>query len=102
MLGWSFGIVAMGITLLRIVDPNNKSDTLPDYVTGYAISGTIETVLIVVAPILVSLGYGLPLAIVLVILSFLCWFITYKVFGIQNMAGHHPRPGEAHIHAKNH
>lgn len=56
--GWSTGTVAMGIALLRIVDPDSKSKTLDDYGLAYIPIAPVEIALITFAPILVGNGFG--------------------------------------------
>ncbi|WP_042143686.1 sodium/glutamate symporter [Paucisalibacillus sp. EB02] len=51
--GWTTGTVAMGIALLRIVDPDMKSNTLDDYGLAYIPIAPVEILLITFAPILV-------------------------------------------------
>ncbi|WP_018922873.1 sodium/glutamate symporter [Salsuginibacillus kocurii] len=58
--GWSTGTVAMGVALLRIVDPNNESSTLDDYALGYAGMVPVEVAIITFGPVLIIAGAGLP------------------------------------------
>jgi len=60
--GWITGVTAMGIALLRIVDPNNDSDTLDDFGVGYLFLAPIEIGLLTAAPLLLSQGYEWGLA----------------------------------------
>lgn len=60
--GWVTGIVAMGIALLRIVDPGNKSNALGDYALAYLIISPIEIGLVTFGPIIISSGYYWQLA----------------------------------------
>ncbi|MCZ2257424.1 sodium/glutamate symporter [Sporosarcina sp. G11-34] len=57
--GWTTGTVAMGMALLRIVDPEAKSKTLDDYGLAYIPIAPVEILLITFAPLLVlnSQGY---------------------------------------------
>ncbi|WNF36366.1 sodium/glutamate symporter [Bacillaceae bacterium IKA-2] len=54
--GWSTGTVAMGLALLRIVDPDLKSKTLDDYAISYLGMVPPEMLIITMAPILFSIG----------------------------------------------
>ncbi len=54
--GWSTGTVAMGLALLRIVDPELKSKTLDDYAISYLGMVPPEMLIITMAPILFSIG----------------------------------------------
>ncbi len=100
MLGWSFGVVSMGVTLLRVVDPEFKSDTLSDYGTAYIIVGIIDTIKLVLLPTLIATGNGLIFGSALIVLAILSWVICWKTFGWQSAPGNVPRPGEAAIAEK--
>ncbi|UOQ92380.1 sodium:glutamate symporter [Halobacillus shinanisalinarum] len=56
--GWSTGTVAMGIALLRIVDPKSKSTTLDDYALGYVGMVPVEIMVITFGPIMMMAGFG--------------------------------------------
>ncbi|SDW08619.1 glutamate:Na+ symporter, ESS family [Marinococcus luteus] len=56
--GWSTGTVAMGIALLKIVDPKTESTTLDDYALGYIGMVPVEVVIITFGPLLVMSGLG--------------------------------------------
>jgi glutamate:Na+ symporter, ESS family len=66
--GWSTGTVAMGLALLRIVDPELKSKTMDDYALAYIGMVPIEIVIITFSPILFSIGFPwvMPIALLLV------------------------------------
>ena len=49
--------MAMGIALLRIVDPENRSKVLDDFAIAYLALGPIEVALVSLAPILISQGH---------------------------------------------
>ena len=71
--GWCTGVVAFGVTLLRIVDPDYESGTLEDYGLAYIIIAPIELFLVSLSPIfyatyggwttlvLVAAAVGIPL-----------------------------------------
>jgi len=63
--GWCTGVVAFGVTLLRIVDPNFESETLEDYGLAYIIIAPIELFLVSLSPIFYA-TYGLTTTLVLV------------------------------------
>lgn len=56
--GWATGTAAMGIALLRITDPDNKSGTLEDYGLAYILNAPIEILLVTFAPMLVVMGFS--------------------------------------------
>ncbi|MDR0960989.1 MAG: sodium:glutamate symporter [Mediterranea sp.] len=57
--GWCTGTVAMGIALLRIVDPDNKSHTMEDYAIAYMFIAPVEIALITLVPLAFFHGWGL-------------------------------------------
>ena len=57
--GWFTGTMAMGIALLRVVDPKMKSRCLDSYALAYLFIAPIEISLITFAPIAFVNGYGL-------------------------------------------
>lgn len=57
--GWFTGTMAMGIALLRIVDPRMRSRCLDSYALAYLFIAPVEISLITFAPLAFSSGYGL-------------------------------------------
>lgn len=58
--GWMTGTVALGILLLRVCDPKNKSHVLDDYAISYVPGSVADIILISFVPSFVMMGYGLP------------------------------------------
>ena len=56
--GWATGAVSTSIALLRIVDPKLQSRTLEEYGLAYLPVAPMETVTIIVTPLLVLAGLG--------------------------------------------
>ena len=69
--GWWTGTMAMGIALLRIVDPKMQSKALDDYALAYLPAAPVEILLISFVPILFVNGMGLWLSLGCLILSIL-------------------------------
>lgn len=63
--GWSTGTVAMGLALLRIVDPDNKTTTLQDYSISYIALVPFEVLIITFGPLMMMKGLGLVFSLVL-------------------------------------
>ena len=57
--GWFTGTMAMGIALLRVVDPKRRSRCLDDYALAYLFIAPVEICLITFAPVAFVNGYGL-------------------------------------------
>ncbi|TXL66834.1 sodium:glutamate symporter [Cerasibacillus terrae] len=76
--GWTTGTVAMGIALLRIVDPDGKSKTLDDYGLAYIPIAPVEVLLVTFGPLLVIQGQAWTFIGITLLASFLIFFISYK------------------------
>ncbi|PAB60715.1 sodium/glutamate symporter [Anaeromicrobium sediminis] len=97
IFGWSTGVIAIGVTLLRIVDPEFKSKTLEDYGMAYVFMSFIEILLISLLPILMVNGYGLITGLVcFVIFGTLIWITAHK-YGIKGGSMSELRQGEEEI-----
>ncbi|MBB6451122.1 ESS family glutamate:Na+ symporter [Geomicrobium halophilum] len=66
--GWSTGTVAMGVALLRIVDPDSKSTTLDDYALGYIGMVPVEVAIITFGPVLIISGFSFPFMLSLLLI----------------------------------
>lgn len=81
--GWWTGTMAMGIALLRIVDPKLSSKAMEDYALAYLPIAPLEIVLITFAPVLFVNGFGvwlllgcLALAAITILIAWLMkWFV---------------------------
>ena len=60
--GWFTGTMAMGIALLRVVDPKMKSRCMDSYALAYLFIAPVEIALITFAPVAFVNGYGLLFA----------------------------------------
>ena len=84
--GWWTGTMAMGIALLRIVDPKLSSKAMEDYALAYLPIAPIEIALITFSPILFANGMGvwllvgcLALALVTILIAWLMkWFVPHS------------------------
>jgi ESS family glutamate:Na+ symporter len=101
IFGWSTGVVAMGVTLLRIVDPDFKSKALEDYGVAYVFISMVELAIVSILPTVVALGFAtgnnwytlVPGAAMLGI-GLLLLGITAKKYGVQSKDGASLRAGE--------
>ena len=78
--GWFTGTKAMGIALLRVVDPGMRSRTLDNYALAYLFIAPVEISLITFAPAAFCAGYGLTF-------SFVCLAAALSVFLIARLKG---------------
>lgn len=97
IFGYITGVVAIGVTLLRIVDPDMKSRTLDDFGTAYTLQSIIEVFLVMFAPILVvSIGNILTGILLSIIGISLLLFSRWK-YGYYNGKMSDLRKGEKEI-----
>lgn len=97
IFGWSTGVVAIGVTLLRIVDPEFKSKTLEDYGMAYVFMSFIEIGLIAFLPTLIVNGYSVAAGGVCLVTCILLLAICAKKYGVHKGKASDLRPGEAQI-----
>lgn len=97
IFGWSTGVCAIGITLLRVVDPYSKSRTLEDYSMAYMFMSLMETALIASLPSIVVAGHQYAAGgICLAIFGVLLW-VCSRLYGVFRGKYSDLRPGEAEI-----
>lgn len=97
IFGWCTGVVAIGVTLLRICDPEMKSKTLDDYGTAYTLISIIEVFIVALTPQLaVSLGCGLVGTVELLI-GVALLFICARFYGVHKEKMSDLRDGESLI-----
>lgn len=77
--GWWTGTMAMGIALLRVVDPKSNSKALDDYAMAYLPIAPVEIALITFVPIAFMSGYGAWLLFGLLLLSALIILLAIKM-----------------------
>jgi ESS family glutamate:Na+ symporter len=95
--GWSTGVVAIGVTLLRIVDPEYRSKTLEDYGMAYVFLSFIEIGLIAVLPTLIVKGLSLKVGVLCLVVAGLILGVCAKKYGVFKGKGSDLRPGEADV-----
>ena len=77
--GWWTGTMAMGIALLRIVDPKLASKAMDDYAMAYLPIAPVEILLITFVPILFVNGLGIWLLLACLALSALVLLLAWKM-----------------------
>ena len=95
--GWTTGVVAIGVTLLRVVDPEFKSGALQDYGTAYVFIAIVEVFLVSVTPVLLLQGFGLATGLVLVAIAAALLIATAVKYGVNKQKMHELRPGEKEV-----
>lgn len=84
--GWNTGVVAIGITLLRVVDPRLKTRTLEEFGLAYVVISFVEIAMLVAIPLLVAEGIVLVPALVLT-----AAFVVLILLS-RSLVGWFPRP----------
>lgn len=77
--GWWTGTMAMGIALIRIVDPKMASKAMDDYALAYLPIAPVEILLITFVPILFVGGYGAWLMLGCLFVSLLILLVAFKM-----------------------
>lgn len=77
--GWWTGTMAMGIALIRIVDPKLISKALDDYALAYLPIAPVEILLITFVPICFASGYGVWLMLACLVISLLLILLAKKM-----------------------
>lgn len=81
--GWASGVVAIGMTLLRVCDPNFNSSTLEDFSISYLFANMFgELIIITIAPIMIANGLMLPYTGVLIAALLIITFVSWKVLKV--------------------
>lgn len=81
VFGWNTGVVAMGVTLLRVVDPSFKTKTLEDYGLAYVFISFFEIAIVSIVPSLVANGIIWAPAIVLTVAAIACFLLSAATCG---------------------
>lgn len=97
VFGWSTGVVATGVTLLRIVDPEFRSKTLEDYGMAYVFISVIELFIVSLTPLYVAMSVNAALitGAVLLAIAVALWAITALRYGVFKGKVSDLREGEA-------
>ena len=97
VFGWTTGVVAIGVTLLRLVDPEAKSGTLSDYGYAYTLQSVVEVFIIALTPILaVSMGC-IATGLIETAIALALFLVSAVLFGIRKEKMNELRPGEAEV-----
>ena len=106
VFGWSTGVVAIGVTLLRIVDPDFRSNTLNDYGIAYMFISMVELAIVSILPTIVALGfitgnywYTLLPGAAMLSISLMLLYVTVSRYGLQSSDGSLSRADEEFVTA---
>ena len=97
IFGWITGVVAVGVTLLRCVDPDMKSGTLDDYGISYSVQSIIEVFFVSFIPlIIVSIG-AIWAGLIFTVAGLLLFGASALLFGVYKKKWSELRAGEEEI-----
>lgn len=97
VFGYITGVVAIGVTLLRIVDPEMKSGTLDDFGSAYTVQSVVEVVLVSLVPTFAVLYGTIQTGAVLLAIGIGLIVANRVIYGINKSPMSQPRPGEAQV-----
>ena len=80
ILGISTGVMATGVILLRITDPEFKSGVLEDFGFAWIFLSFMDMMLVSFSPVLIMQGSGMIYSIALMIIAVSCLIICKNVF----------------------
>lgn len=80
--GWSTGVVAMGIALLRVVDPRRKSTTLDDYGLAYLPIAVVEIAVLSTLPLWIARGAVWLPGLVLTAVAAGLLLVSWRMIGL--------------------
>ena len=83
IFGMSSGVMATGVILLRIVDPEFRTGVLEDFGIAWIFMSVVDLLIVSLAPPLVMSGYGLVFGVCLFVLAGCCLLLSGKIFGVQ-------------------
>lgn len=82
--GWASGVTAIGITVLRICDPDFKSGTLDDFSISYLFGNMwAELTVVTMGPILIATGLAVPYTLALAGVLAVVLLITWRLKGFH-------------------
>ncbi|MDR3258394.1 MAG: hypothetical protein LBT51_02105 [Fusobacteriaceae bacterium] len=99
IFGYITGVVAIGITLLRIVDPEMKTGTLDDFGTAYTLQSIVELFLVTIIPVIVVNTGLIPVGAILMVIGIVLLLLSKWKYGSYTMKVpmDELRPGEGEI-----
>ena len=92
--GWNTGVVATGITLVRVVDPDDRSRTLEDFGLAYPPVSFIEIAVVTLLPLFVVRGIVIAPTLVLLAIAGAALVLSRVLLGWSNVPPAVLRPSE--------
>lgn len=100
IFGWITGVVAVGVTLLRCVDPDMKSNTLDDYGISYSIQSIIEVFFVSFIPVIVVTIGCIWSGVICTVIGLALFGTCALIYGVTNKKWDELREGEEEVLAQ--
>lgn len=94
IFGMATGVMATGVILLRITDPEFKTGVLEDFGFAWIFLSVIDMLIVSLAPMFIGNGMGVLIGIIFIAVAVFCLILSAKLFGIQKDNGTVRREGE--------
>lgn len=82
IFGMSTGVLATGVILLRIVDPEFESGVLEDFGFAWIFLSIVDMLVVSLTPMFVLNGMGIACGVVLTLIAAACLVLSGKMFGM--------------------
>ena len=97
IFGLTTGVMATGVILLRITDPEFKSGVLEDFGLAWIFLSIMDMMIVSLSPMFIGNGMGIAAGIVYCVIAIACLILSACLFGIQKDNGAVRRQGEITI-----
>lgn len=83
IFGMSTGVLATGVILLRILDPEFETGVLEDFGFAWIFLSIVDMLVVSLTPMFVLNGMGIMCGFVLVLIASICLALCGKMFGLE-------------------
>ena len=83
IFGQCTGVLATGVLLLRVSDPEFRTGALGDFGLVWLFFTIVDALLVALTPTLLLAGWGLPAGVVITLLAVVFLLLSWKMFGVR-------------------
>nr|WP_286165968.1 hypothetical protein [Olsenella uli] len=94
IFGQCTGVLATGVLLLRVSDPEFRTGALGDFGLVWLFFTIVDALLVALTPTLLLAGWGLPAGIVITLLAIVFLLLSWKMFGVRKFNAAEGVPAE--------
>lgn len=94
IFGQCTGVLATGVLLLRVSDPEFKTGALGDFGLVWLFFTIVDALLVALTPTLLLAGWGLPAGILITLLAVVFLLLSWKMFGVRKFNAAEGVPAE--------